>query len=319
MGFLVLKRKNGNFCAEIIDLIFLRSIILFTALNKRNTYLLTCKSFQLKSLMPKVQLNDCQYHYEFYQNPHAKETILFSHGLLWSGKMFDKQVLHLKNRYNILTYDHRGQGRSEVTENGYDMDVLYEDVVALIETLELGPIHFVGLSMGGFVGMRLAARKPELVRSLSLLETSAQAEPNKLKYRLLCGIVLLFGVNIVTNPVMKIMFGDTFLNDPERAEEKAKWVAELQKNQKSIVRAVYGVIGRQGLESELNEIKCPVLILVGTEDKATVPAKSEYIHQQIPHSELHYIPRAGHTSSVEEGAAVNERLDAFLCKITELT
>ncbi len=265
--------------------------------------------------MPKIQLNNCQYHYEFYQNPHAVETIVFSHGLLWSGKMFDKQVAHLKNRYNILTYDHRGQGQSEVTENGYAMDSLYEDAVALIEALKLDPVHFVGLSMGGFVGMRLAARRPDLVRSLSLLETTAQPEPNTFKYRLLCNVVKLFGVNIVTNAVMKIMFGDTFLNDPVRAEEKAKWVAELQKNQKSIVRAVYGVIERQGVEAELGQIKCPVLILVGTEDKATVPAKSEYMHQHIPQSELYYIPRAGHTSSVEEGAAVNERLDVFLGKL----
>jgi 3-oxoadipate enol-lactonase len=265
--------------------------------------------------MPKIQLNNCQYHYEFYQNPSAVETVVFSHGLLWSGKIFDKQVAHLKNRYNILTYDHRGQGQSEVTENGYDMDSLYEDAVGLIEALKLGPIHFVGLSMGGFVGMRLAARRPDLVRSLSLLETTAQPEPNQFKYRLLCNIVLLFGVNIVTKPVMKIMFGDTFLNDPNRAAERSKWITELQKNQKSIVKAVTGVIERSGVEAELGQIKCPVLILVGTEDKATIPAKSEYMHQHIPQSELHYIPHAGHTSSVEEGAMVNEKLDAFWGKL----
>jgi 3-oxoadipate enol-lactonase len=231
--------------------------------------------------------------------------------------MFEKQVAHLKNRYHILTYDHRGQGQSEVTENGYDMDTLYEDAVVLIENLKLGPVHFVGLSMGGFVGMRLAARRPDLLRSLSLLETTAQPEPNKFKYRLLCSIVQLLGVKIVTKPVMKIMFGDTFLNDPKRAAEKAKWTAELQKNQKSIVKAVYGVIDRQGVEAELSQIKCPVLIMVGTEDKATVPAKSEFMNDHIPNSELHYLPRAGHTSSVEEGAVLNEKLDAFLCRIAE--
>lgn len=61
-----------------------------------------------------------------------------------------------KRRYRVITYDHRGQGKSSVPKTGYDMDSLYEDVVLLIEQLKLGSVHFAGLSMGGFVGMRLA-------------------------------------------------------------------------------------------------------------------------------------------------------------------
>ena len=64
--------------------------------------------------------------------------------------------------------------------------------------------------------MRLAARRPDLVRSLILMETSAQPEPNKLNYGILNTLVKFFGVASVTTPVMKIMFGDTFLQDPSR-------------------------------------------------------------------------------------------------------
>jgi pimeloyl-ACP methyl ester carboxylesterase len=237
---------------------------------------------------------------------------MLSHGLLWSGHMFHKLVDYFKDRYRIITYDHKGQGKSEVTSNGYDMDSLYQDAVALLEHLELGPVHFGGLSMGGFVAMRLAARRPDLVKSLILMETSALPEPNKFKYNLLKAVVKVFGVNSVVKPVMNIMFGETFLADSERAEERQYWTEQLKTNKKTIVRAVSGVIDRQGVETELTNIKCPTLIMVGTEDIATIPEKAEFIHSQIPQSVLKYIKNAGHTACIEEPEQYNGEIEQFL-------
>jgi pimeloyl-ACP methyl ester carboxylesterase len=194
--------------------------------------------------MPTIEINSCRYYYE--EHGSGNETILFSHGLLWSGYMFHKQVERFKDKYRVITYDHRGQGKTEVTGSGYDMDSLYEDVVLLIEKLNLGKVHFAGLSMGGFIGMRLAARRPDLVKSLILMETSALPEPNTFKYGLLNTIVKLFGVPVVTSAVMKIMFGDSFLNDPARKEERKEFEDLLKKNKKTIVKAVNGVISRRG-------------------------------------------------------------------------
>lgn len=226
--------------------------------------------------------------------------------------MFHKQAAALSTNYQVVTYDHRGQGKSEVTESGYDMDSLYEDAVQLIEKLNLGKVHFGGLSMGGFVAMRLAARRPDLVKSVILMETSALPEPFTFKYNLLKSVVNIFGVKSVTKPVMKIMFGDTFLNDPNRAEEKQEWIAELQKNKKSITKAVTGVIERKSVENELKNIKCPTLILVGTEDKATIPEKAEFIASKIPQSKLIYIQNGGHTASIEEPQQYNKAILEFL-------
>jgi 3-oxoadipate enol-lactonase len=262
--------------------------------------------------MPFIAINGCDYYYETYGNPLAKETIVFSHGLLWSGKMFWKQVQYLKDRYRIITYDHRGQGNSSVTDSGYDMDQLYLDAVALIENLSLGKVHFAGLSMGGFVGLRLAARRPDLLHSLILMETSAQKEPSTFKYSILVNVVKIFGVKIVTRPVMNIMFGHRFLRDKNRVEEKKLWVKELQKNKKKVVRAVNGIITRKGVEEELKNILCPVLVIVGTQDKATIPARAEFIHQHITHSQLRYIEGAGHSSSIEEPEQLNLCIEEFL-------
>ena len=125
--------------------------------------------------MPKVDVNGTQLHYTDVGS--GPRTVVFGHGLLWSGEMFGPQIDSLCDRFRCIAVDWRGQGRSAVAETGYDMDTLREDLVALIDHLGIAPVDYVGLSTGGFIGMRLAARHPELVRSLSLLETSAEPEP----------------------------------------------------------------------------------------------------------------------------------------------
>ena len=265
--------------------------------------------------MATININGCTYFYEIHGS--GSETIVFSHGLLWSGKMFEKQVAHLKQRFRIVTYDHRGQGQSEVTESGYDMDDLYEDAVQLIEKLKLGSVHFGGLSMGGFVGIRLAARRPDLIKSLVLMETTAQPEPNKLKYLVLNTIVKLINMKVVTSSVMKIMFSDKFLKDENRTEEREQLKTELQSLPKTIVRAVEGVIHRKGVEDELENILCPTLIMVGTQDKATVPAKAEFMHSNILNSVLKYIEGGGHSGCIEEPEQFNENLDEFYNRVVK--
>ena len=108
--------------------------------------------------MPTQLINGA--HIYFERSGEGDEIIVFSHGLLFNHHMWDAQVDYFKNRFCCIAYDHRGQGLSD-SIGSVDMDTLYEDAAALIEALSPGkPVHFVGLSMGGFVGMRLAARKP---------------------------------------------------------------------------------------------------------------------------------------------------------------
>lgn len=121
------------------------------------------------------------------------------------------------------------------------------------------------------------------------------------------------GPGAVRGPVLKIMFGSSFLQDPAKKALCQQWADELTNNKRTITRAVRGVINRQGVSpQELSSITCPTLILVGAEDVATVPIKSEYLAHHIPHAQMFRIPRAGHTSSVEEPEWVNRALDDFL-------
>jgi pimeloyl-ACP methyl ester carboxylesterase len=93
--------------------------------------------------MPKIKVNGAEIYYE--ERGSGEETVVFSHGFLFNGRMFDAQVAALEDRFRCITFDHRGQGQSEVTKDGYDIDSITEDAKGLIETLDLAPCHFVGL------------------------------------------------------------------------------------------------------------------------------------------------------------------------------
>ncbi len=261
----------------------------------------------------RVELNGITLHVE--DTGGAAPAILFSHGLLLSTRLWDAQVDALQTRYRCVAYDHRGQGQSEVPrERSVSMDTCAADAAALIEALGIAPCHFVGLSMGGFVGMRLAARRPDLLRSVSLIETSADPEPaeNVGRYRLLNLVARFVGTWAVTEKVMPILFGKTFLSDPVRAPEREEWKTRLSATGRGIWRAVNGVIEREGIHAELGRIRLPTLVVVGEEDVATGPAKAERIVAAIQGARLVRIARAGHTSPVEEPAAVTAALEQFL-------
>ncbi|MGH2487114.1 MAG: alpha/beta fold hydrolase [Ktedonobacterales bacterium] len=263
--------------------------------------------------MPTMRVNGANIAYE--ESGGGRETILFAHGLLWDGYMFHKQVAALRDRYRCVTLDFRGQGKSEVTRNGYDMDTLTVDTTQLIERLGHAPVHVAGLSMGGFIAMRLAARRPELVRSLILMETSAEPEPtaNVPKYRMFYRVARLLGPGAVSSRVMPIMFGQSFLTDPARAAEREEWRKRASANHRvGIGRATEGVIARRGVIEEIGTITAPTLIIVGDQDVATVPEKAQHIHERIAGSRLVVIPRAGHTSTIEEPEAVTAAIEAFL-------
>jgi 3-oxoadipate enol-lactonase len=262
----------------------------------------------------QLSVNDTTLYVEDTGPGSTGQTIVFSHGLLWDTSLFAPQIAALRSKYRCVAWDHRGQGKSAADfRKCIDMELLSQDAIALIEKLELGPVHFAGLSMGGFVAMRVAARRPDLVRSLILIETSGEAEPieNVGRYRTLTAVVRALGPWVVARSVAAIMLGRTILSDPNRKAEVATYTATMTQR-KDIWRAVNGVIDRAPILGELSRINTPTLILVGDEDVATPRAKAERIRTAIAGSKLDVIPRAGHSSTVEEPARVTAGILGFL-------
>jgi len=271
--------------------------------------------------MPLVNANGIQVHVTDTGNPAGNPqapVVVFGHGLLFSGRMFQAQIERLRTSYRCVTIDWRGQGKTPPTANGYDMETLSEDAAAVIEGLGVGPVHYVGLSMGGFVGMRLAARRPELIRSLSLLDTSAGPEDqDKVKqYRLLAAIYRWVGMSPLEGRVKPLMFGPTFLADPSSKDAVDAWRQELRSADRvGMKKAILGVTDRLPVVDELKSISVPTLVVVGDDDVATPLAKAEVVVAGIEGSALKTVSRCGHSSTVEQPAALADLLEEFLGSI----
>ena len=266
--------------------------------------------------MPRLQVEGAELHYE--DTGGGGTPVVFAHGLLWSGTMYRFQIEALRGEHRCISFDFRGQGRSPIADSGYDMDTLARDAARLIEKLRAAPCHFVGLSMGGFIGMRLALRRPELLRTLTLLETAADPEPalNKPKYALMGLIIRALGTRALVAPIMKIMFGRTFLRDPAKAALRQSLRQELLDNDvRGSLLALRGVLDRAGLMDELGSIRTPTLVLSGEEDVAVRPQCSRRTAERIPGARFKMLPRAGHTSSMEQPEAVTAALREFFSSV----
>jgi 3-oxoadipate enol-lactonase len=267
-------------------------------------------------MMSQITINGSKYYYE--EHGKGPEAILFIHGFMLNCHMYERQVEVLKDRYRCILFDLRGQGASEVSEKGYGIYDLVDDTAKLIEQLECAHCHVAGLSMGGFIAMRLAKRYPELVRSLILISTSAAAESKAgaRSYKLLGFIHNRISQSFAVGKITPILFGEQWLNDPSQAEAQTYWQEQMLNNDKyAFGQTLNSILTRDDFASNLPEMDLPVLIISGTADAAVDPAQSEHMHAEFPNSKLVRVPGAGHTPPVEAPDVVSDAMREFLVSL----
>jgi len=266
--------------------------------------------------MPTSVINGAMLHHEVYGE--GPETIVFIHGLMLASESYEAQVEAFKGRYRVVTYDLRGQGRSAKTNDRLDLDSLAEDADAVVETLAGGSAHIVGFSMGTFIAMRLAARRPELVRSLTLIGPSADAEApeNMPKYERLIRVVRLFGPRLFAGQLMKILFGDTFLNAPEMVGRRVRWRRVVERLPRSLHRAAAASAHRSAIVRELERINVPTLVVSGEEDRPIPPERARAVHATIKGARFLSFERTGHAVMIERPDAFNDALSRFLAEVS---
>jgi len=247
-------------------------------------------------------------------------AVVFGHGLLFGGWMFRAQIAALKDGYRCVAIDWRGQGESPAARDGYDMDSLTADAVALITRLGIGPVHWVGHSMGGFVGQRLAARHGDLLRSLTLLDTTADAEDPAAarEQELMALFQLLFGMRPILGKVKPLLFGPGFLADPASAELVGEWLGRLSRSRRAGIRkALHGAAGRAAVADEIARVTLPVLVAVGADDRATPPEHARRIASIVGGAKLAIVPDCGHSSTLEQPDAISGLLAEFLADVDQ--
>lgn len=265
--------------------------------------------------MPKVKVNNVEIHYN--ESGRGKETLLFSHGYLMNSSMFKGQIDKFKDSFRCISFDHRGHGESEITTKGYELDNLVTDAICLIEKLELNAVHFIGMSTGGFVGMRIALRRPELLKSMILMDTSAEKDKKSTlkKNKLLLWIVKNIGWFPVIDNVMSILFHKSFLKDKSRQLEVKKWrKIIMSQNKKGMIPFGKMIFARDGVLEKLSVVNIPTAVIVGENDVATLPQYNKRIADMIPNSDYFTIPNAGHSSAVEKPEEVTNAMRVFYSK-----
>jgi len=262
--------------------------------------------------MSKVKVNNVELYYQSVGN--ESETIFFSHGYLMNNTMFNGQIDVFKDRFRCVSFDHRGHGQSEVTKNGYELDNLVTDAISLIEALDEGPVHFVGMSTGGFVGMRIALRRPDLLKSLVLMDTSAEAESETAlkQYNLLLWMIKYVGLWAVVGQVMPILFHKNFLKDDSRQAEVKNWRHIVTGHSKrGIVSFGKGIFSRNSVLEQLAGLSLSAAVIVGEQDIATTPEYAQRMVDVIPNAKLYKIPDAGHSAAVEKPTEVADAMRDF--------
>lgn len=273
--------------------------------------------------MPTINVNGATISYTDTGAPAGRPdapAIMFGHGLLFGGWMFRPQIAALREDYRCVTIDWRGQGDTPPAAGGYDMETLTADAVALIQELGIAPVHWAGLSMGGFVGLRIAARHGKLLRSLALLGTSAGPEERRkaAEYKRLAWVYRLVGMRPVVGRVKTHMFGPAFLADPASQALVDEWVSRLNGSEWSaIFKAVLGVANRTPVDQEIAGITVPTLVISGADDRPIPPARATEIAALIPGAQLHIVPDCGHSSTLEQPGTITGLLREFLATVDQ--
>jgi pimeloyl-ACP methyl ester carboxylesterase len=147
-----------------------------------------------------------------------------------------------------------------------------------------------------------------------LIDSNADVEERgkRFQYTIMEAIYQRIGlIGPLAKRTASIMLGRTSLRDRKQlVDELRTTVARHPRDQ--IPHALRAVFGRQDFIPRLPEIACPTLVLVGAEDKATPPLKSERIHAGIPGSRYEVIDGVGHLSALEDPEAIASRTLAFL-------
>jgi len=261
--------------------------------------------------MSYVTANGCEYFVrEVGDGP---ETIVFGHGYLMTHRMWDAPIEALKDRYRCVAFDWRGQGLSEITTGGYDVPNLARDVVALFDALEIDRCHYVGLSMGGFVGYRLLVDHADRLHTAAILDSDAGAESVRpwLKYEAMLAWVEHYGYDRIIGSVIPLMFGDTFRR--EHPDEIETWTDRITaQDPRGIVPAGRGIFRRTSVLPRLGTARTPTLVAVGAEDRTTPIEKTVAAHDALPNAEMLIVPHAGHSAPIEQPQTVTTALHRFL-------
>lgn len=230
---------------------------------------------------------------------------------MWAGQE------PLAESLRLIAPDQRGFGRSHGAGPA-SIAQLADDCVALLDALHVRePAVICGLSMGGYAAQHVAARHPDRVRGLILVDTKLEADTPEARAgrKDLAERVARVGQEILADAMIPNLLAksDAARKSPRRGEVDASLRRTIMATPISTIVAALGALGgRPDMVEPMRRVIVPTLLVVGAEDTITPPECLERAEAVFPHARLLIVPRCGHMTPLEDPATFNAAVLAFL-------
>ena len=259
--------------------------------------------------MPFLNVNGIDLYYEVKGEG---QTVVFIHGLGSSCQDWEKQEPVFSKQYQVVMLDLRGHGKSQKPSGPYSMALFASDVAGVIRSLNLAPVHVVGISLGGMIALQLAADYPELVRSFVAANNNSEMIVRTWKDRweifMRTNVVRLLGMR-----KMGEVLGRNMFPDDSQADVRKLIVERWAENDPKAYLASIGAIIGWSVTERLADIAVPALILSADKDYTPV-ADKEAIVARMPNAELAVISDSRHATPVDQPEKFNEVVLNFISK-----
>lgn len=254
--------------------------------------------------------------------PEDAEVVAFTHSLAADLGLWAEQVpALLAAGYRVLRYDLRGHGgsRSDAAGNpaGYSMDDLADDLIRLADALQIDRFHFVGLSIGGAIGMSVGIRHPDRVRSLMLCDTQSESFHDAASHwgARINKLTTARSVEVIADETM-----GRWLTPAYRISRPGRWQQIRDTVAGCTVDGYAGcaqALANFHYTDRLSTVQVPVLVACGSEDPRATPEESRRIATLFPNGRYQEFTGARHVPNVEQAESFNQVLLQWLNEVAQ--
>jgi aminoacrylate hydrolase len=255
------------------------------------------------------------------QGPEGAPTVLLSSGLGGAAAFWRPQLAALLDAgFRVVTYDHRGTGRSPDTlPDAYTIAHMAADVVEVLEASGTASCHFVGHALGGLVGLQLALDVPSRVESLVLV--NAWSRPNPHSARCFDARLALLAAGgprayVEAQPIFLYPAAWCMAHAEQVQAEVEHAVAHFPGE--GVMRARIGALRAFDVDVRLGEVRVPVLVAAATDDTLVPWTCSLRLSDGLPDATFRRVPHGGHSHTVTEATVFNGQMLAFLAQVAVL-
>ena len=238
-----------------------------------------------------------------------RPVLVLSNSIATNLQMWDRSVAALSRSFRLLRYDTRGHGGSDAPVGAYSMDRLGRDVVELLDALNIDRAHFLGLSLGGFIGQWLGIFAPERIDRLILSNTSAYLASELHFDDQIRAVLEAPDMNGIADGFMRNWFPATMLAGPNEIVDEFRNMV-LTTAPRGLA-GCFAALRDVDLRRAISLIAAPTLVIGGESDAVTRPSHSEAITATIANARLVLLPGV-HILNVEQAERFNSEVLGFL-------